>query len=84
MKWLTNFYDKLVSLSAFPQATSIEYELKKVAILRIILGIVVFVRFAQIANSFIILDDPNHTTHIFLSCIILVFILIQIGNENWE
>ena len=62
--------DRLIQKSDFPKAILFENELAKVGLLRIFLGIVVFVRFAEISYSILILDQS--TVLIFISFYILV------------
>ena len=47
MKWL----EGLIKKSSFPKVESVENELKKIGILRVMLGVFIFVRFFEIINS---------------------------------
>lgn len=66
-------FDKLIHISAFPKVSSVNHELKKVALLRIILGIIIFVRFAEISHSMIILNFK--TSLIIISFLFLIVII---------
>jgi len=57
MNWLLNF---LLNNSHFPKVTDVEAELKKAAILRIILGVVIFIRYSEIAWSLNLYYDSGY------------------------
>lgn len=67
----------LLRKTKFPEVVSVKHELKKVAILRIILGFIIFVRFFQILQDLIILEQ---TYLILFGVVLLVLIsLFTIG-----
>ena len=65
--------DRLIQKSKFPIVTSFENELAKMGILRILLGIVVFIRFAEILHSIALLDYSP--TLIFIFSVFLALIM---------
>ena len=73
LAFVINSYDRIIEISAFPRIQSIKSELKKAAILRILLGCIVMVRFAEIAHTLIILDLDS--SRIIVSIILLLCIL---------
>lgn len=66
--------DQLIEKSYFPKVESVEHELKKIGLLRIILGVLIFVRFYEIAVSLYLF----HGTVTFLTAITIVLIVLFI------
>jgi len=66
-------FDNLINKSAFPKVLSLEHELKKAALLRILLGFIVFVRFAEICNTYCYL---NFGAAPIVLCFLFLFLIL--------
>lgn len=63
---------KIIDKTAFPKVFSVVHELKKVAILRVLLGIIIFVRFLEIELSIISVE----LTYLSLFGIFILFMIV--------
>jgi|TARA_B110000046_G_C13015895_1_gene408723 predicted DCC family thiol-disulfide oxidoreductase YuxK len=70
---INNLLDKFIQKSAFPKVISFENELMKMGILRILLGIVIFIRYAEMSQSLELLEYS--TKAIFISYSLLGLII---------
>ena len=50
-----NFFDKIINLSSFPKVENFDFELKKIGILRILIGVVLFYRLFQVYDASLLL-----------------------------
>lgn len=67
---MNSIFDKLLAKSCFPEVINATLELKKIGIYRIILGIIIFSRFIQIAQTYYLIYDSIPI--IFVSTLILI------------
>ncbi|MDD7885172.1 hypothetical protein [Flavivirga sp. 57AJ16] len=63
---------KLIEKSYFPKVKSVDYELKKAGVLRILLGLIIFVRFYQIADDYN-LYFGEYSWFGFINLVLIVF-----------
>lgn len=71
---LNQLLDKIIQRSAFPGIHDVDAELRKVAILRIITGVVIFVRFFEIVDTLILLKEPAWIVYFGLFFLGFVFL----------
>lgn len=67
--------NKLIEKSYFPKVESVEFELKKIGILRVLLGIVLFVRFYEITNSLYFFNETVTAISFITMALIVLFTL---------
>lgn len=72
---LSKFAGKLVEKSRFPRIKSLEYEYKKAGILRILLGIIIFIRFFQIYIDYNLFSG-EHSWILFTNLVLIVLFTI--------
>ena len=77
---LVRFLDKMIAKSAFPKVQLFNQELMKLGILRIILGLVIFVRYAEILHSTIILNEAPE--NISIAVFLLVVVVLKIFHNK--
>ena len=68
------FYDKIIASSALPKINSVQNELKKAGLLRCILGCIMFIRYAEISYSLIIMQETSFKIGVSIAFLVLVSI----------
>lgn len=70
---MNSFLDKILTKSKFPEIGKVNLELRKLGLLRIIFGIIAFVRFYQIVDSYYLFNNELPFLFLFTLGLIILF-----------